>query len=98
MKITVGDICIRNVIIKIEDTRERTGHKIKRMLVSGEIMDVRTGTPSEIRIEKEVFPDIKDCDVIRYVRSIIKEMVCHEADEQIRVNGNRMFDPHLTPE
>ena len=51
------------------------------------------GAPRTTRISA-FFARIPMEDDASLLRRGLKIMVCHEVDEQIRLNGHRLFDPH----
>lgn len=55
----------------------------------------RDNQTREIKIQKVVrVPDLARCDKARWLRAEVQSLYVHEADENIIIDGRRVFDPH----
>lgn len=60
--------------------------------------DVRTGNTVPITITKPAPTQTPDVFANSWIRDLLKELYIHELDEQIIINGDRVFDPHMKTE
>lgn len=71
----------------------------QRVNISARVADRDTGLPAYIANSNLVFDDapVFRGDVLeraRFVRRLLLDMLAHELDECLYVNGERIFDPH----
>lgn len=94
----VSGFAVEGLELQVFDSRglsaqeERAG-KVQ-LVVSMRVRDRQTGQPTVVNAREELRGGDDPSWVRQRVRAILGEILLHEVDEQLLVNGKRVFDPH----
>ena len=58
---------------------------------------VRIEIGKSMTLPPQVLCQFSDLDILRYLFMVIMEMERHEAEEWFKMDGVRLYDPHLGP-
>lgn len=64
------------------------------IVVWARIRDVETGERGEVLNRKRVSHSVSPRELKAMIRAAVRDLVCHEVDECLFIDGGRLTDPH----
>lgn len=88
----LGRITLRSSFpLRVKAIETLQGTKLRAML---DVPDIHTGKMQTVHVEWPAFDNLNDENAFRFVRMLLREILEHELDECLLLDGVQVNDPH----